>query len=114
MEVVSALKGIEKKLTPVVIVSTIIGALAGIGLGYVFVVNNVYRPSVQILSVDWENGTATIKDHKTGKKLYAGSVLSVGLGDWGIQFSGDNNDRIELVKNGLTYKTLQNKIANGS
>lgn len=109
MEFNSELKLIAKKLTPITIISGIVAALAGIGIAYVFVVNNVYRPDVKIISVDWVAGTAVICIGKHQKTLYAGSTLSVGLGEWGVMFAGDGNTRIELIKNGLTYKTISNK-----
>ena len=93
MELNSELKLIAKKLTPITIISGIVAALAGVGLAYVFVVNNVYRPDVNIVSVDWVNGTAVITSGKKQKTLYAGSVLSVGLGDWGVTFAGEGNTR---------------------
>jgi hypothetical protein len=108
----SMISSVERKIRPISRASSVLATLAGIGIAYVFFVNNIYRPSVSVVSVNYESGTAEIKVGNRQKTVYAGSILSVGLiGEWGISFAGTNNgyDRLELVKNGMTYKVLTTK-----
>jgi hypothetical protein len=102
------LNRIEKRISPISRTAAILATLTGLGIAYVFFINNIYRPTVKVVSVNYDNGTAVIKSGKKEKILRAGSILSVGLGDWGVAFGlhNDKYDRIELVKNGLSYKIL--------
>jgi hypothetical protein len=61
-------KAFEKEreiILKVVAVATVITALAG---AYYFFVNNVWKPKVKVLSVDFDNGFATI-EMPFGKKV---------------------------------------------
>lgn len=83
--------------------------------GVLWYFNNVWRPKVNLVTVDYEKQTATLNINGKDRVLYAGSTISAGFG-WGVRFGNssymnDNYDRVELVKNDLVYKTLNIKEA---
>jgi hypothetical protein len=88
----------SKLVLKVVAVATIITALAG---AYYFFVNNVWKPEVKVLSVDFANGFATLElpfGRKVG--IYGDSQFLIG-GDWGVKFG-------TIIKGGkVTYENLQ-------
>jgi hypothetical protein len=100
-------KAFEKEreiILKVVAVATVITALAG---AYYFFVNNVWKPKVKVLSVDFDNGFATI-EMPFGKKvdIYGDSQFLIG-GDWGVKFGTVNKggkvsyENIQLLKRNL-------------
>lgn len=104
---------VESSIKPLARVAAVAGVVAGLGAIWWFFLDSIYHPSVKILDVDYTKGIANIeyKDYfgRTKKQtLYSGSTISAG-GHWGVQFGGpDNGDynRVELLKNDITYKTL--------
>ena len=71
-----------------------------------------WQPNVEVLSVNYELGTAQIKIDGVEQTLYSSSTLNVGHG-WGIKFSPHHNIktpnnpyRVELVKDHLVMKYL--------
>jgi hypothetical protein len=100
----------EKEIVlKVVAVATVITALAG---AYYFFVNNVWKPKVKVLSVDFDNGFATI-EMPFGKKvdIYGDSQFLIG-GDWGVKFGTVNKggkvsyENIQLLKRNLVEEYL--------
>jgi hypothetical protein len=94
-------------------IAAIVGAITVIAGGYTFYLNNVWRPKVEILSVDFNTGIAKIK--YKGKEIdLEGDAVYWLNGDWGIKFgnihksNGDFYDRIELVKKGMVVEYLKN------
>ena len=98
-----------KLVLKVVAVATIITALAG---AYYFFVNNVWKPKIKIVSVDFTNGFATV-EMPFGKKvdIYGDSQFVIG-GDWGIKFGTINKsgkvsyENLQLLKRGLVVEYL--------
>ena len=85
--------------------------LVAIGGGVVFFLNNIWKPTIVINSVDYENGIASITANGKQQTLLSGSTNSVGNG-WGIRFNDGIDgkpDRIEVVKDLLTRSTLDTK-----
>lgn len=86
----------------------VVGPVA-IAIGGVFwYFNNIWKPSVKIIEADYEKLFATINVNGKTRILYAGSTINAGWG-WGIKFAsadGIKYNRIELVKNELTFKTI--------
>ena len=88
-----------------------ITALAG---GYAFVLNYVWIPKVEVVSVDYTNGTATIKLGTLFTKMIdiTGDTIYQLSGDWGVRFGSivqDNKiiyNRIELVRKGMVTQYL--------
>lgn len=99
----------SKFVLKVVAVATVITALAG---AYYFFVNNVWKPNVKVLSVDFANGFATV-EMPFGRKvdIYGDSQFLIG-GDWGVKFGTVNRggntsyENLQLLKKGLVEDYL--------
>lgn len=111
-------KAFEKErelVLKVVAVATVITALAG---AYYFFVNNVWKPKVKVLSVDFDNGFATI-EMPFGKKvnIYGDSQFLIS-GDWGVRFGTINKggkvsyENIQLLKRNLVEEYLDTSKLN--
>lgn len=93
----------------VVAVATVITAIGG---AYYFFVNNVWKPKVTVLSVDFDNGFATVQ-LPFGRKIdiYGNSEFLVS-GEWGIKFGTVNKggkvsyENLQLLKHGLVDEYL--------
>ncbi len=99
---------VETGIKPLARIAAVAGVFAGLGVLYWFFMDNVYRPTVKIISVDYEKGIAVVEMAGTVRTLYSGSKLSAG-GHWSVQFSGPDfgkYTRVELVKNDITYQVL--------
>lgn len=93
----------------IVAVATVITAIGG---AYYLIVNNVWKPNPKVISVDFENGFATIQ-MPFGRKvdIYGDSQFLIG-GDWGVKFGTVNKsgkvsyENIQLLKKGLVVEYL--------
>ncbi len=89
----------------------IVTPAATVVLAYVWYRKNIWRPDVQLLSADYQQGTAIVKVDDKEITIRVGSTVSVG-GGFGIRMGGSqcgsvcNYSRVELVKDNLVYKTL--------
>lgn len=101
-EIISAIKKNTSFLSKFIAVAAPIAALA-YGVHWYF--DNIWRPDVQLVSVDYDKKIATFKILGKERVLYAGSTIGAGFG-WGVRFSGEDESRIELVKNDLTFKII--------
>lgn len=102
------LQKVETGIKPLARIAAIFGVLAALGIGYNFIMDNIYKPSVKIVSVDYVKKIATLNMAGVTRTLYAGSILSAG-GHWGVRFAGPEfgvYDRVELIKGDITYKVL--------
>lgn len=84
-----------------------VSAVAGI---YALYRNNIWRPSVTINNVDWDQGIAGVTINGNTNTLYAGSDLAAGA-SWAIRFAQSATQstgygRIELIKNSDVYDYL--------
>jgi hypothetical protein len=99
----------SKVVLKVVAVATVITALGG---AYYFFINNVWKPKVKVLSVDFNNGFATV-ELPFGRKvnIYGDSAFLIN-GEWGVKFGTINRggkvsyENLQLQKNGLVEKYL--------
>ena len=99
----------SKLILKIVAIATIVTALGG---GYFFFVNNVWKPKVKPLNVDFNNGFATLQ-LPFGKKIdmYGDSQFLIN-GNWGVKFGTINKggkvsyENIQLLKNGLVVEYL--------
>ena len=99
----------SKFVLKVVAIATVITALAG---AYYFFVNNVWKPKVKVLSVDFDNGFATV-EMPFGRKvdIYGDSQFLIG-GEWGVKFGTVNKggkvsyENLQLLKHGLVEEYL--------
>jgi hypothetical protein len=102
------LQKIETGIKPLVRVGAIFSVIAAVGIGVMFVMDKFWKPTIQILTVDYAKGLATLRVNGKERVLYQGSILFAGW-NWGVQFSGDGTEspeRLELVKDGMTYRIL--------
>jgi hypothetical protein len=94
-------------------IAAIVGAITVIAGGYTFYLNNVWKPKIEIISVDFNAGVAKIK-YKGKEITLEGDAIYWLNGDWGIKFGnihksdGNFYDRIELVKKGMVVEYLKN------
>lgn len=99
----------SKIVLKVVAVATVITALGG---AYFFFINNVWKPNVKVLSVDFENGFATV-EMPFGRivNIYGDSQFLIS-GGWGVKFGTVNRggklsyENLQLLKNGLVDEYL--------
>jgi hypothetical protein len=98
-----------KFVLKVVAVASVITALAG---AYYFFINNVWKPKVKVLSVDFVNGFATV-EMPFGRKvdIYGDSQFLIS-GDWGVKFGTVNKagatsyENLQLLRKGLVEEYL--------
>jgi len=99
----------SKLVLKIVAVASVITALGG---AYYFFVNNVWKPKIKIISLDFENGFAKIQ-MPFGRivDIYGDSQFLIG-GAWGVRFgtitkNGKNSyENLQLLKNGLVEEYL--------
>jgi hypothetical protein len=90
---------ITKGTKTLVRVAAVVGAITVIAGGYTFYLNNIWKPDVKVLLVDFTKGYAEILFE--GKKLILeGDVVVLLDGDWGIKFG------TVLENNQLIYKSI--------
>jgi hypothetical protein len=114
MEILNTVKHTIKPLAKWAAVVTTLAAFGGIAW---FLYSNVYRPTIKVISVDYDKSIAIVQvNGGIPLSVYAGSIRSAGGAGWGVQFASDDSydttagyNRLELVKNGLTFKTLDIK-----
>jgi hypothetical protein len=98
--------------------AAIAAAVTALGAGYVFVLNFVYKPSVEVLEVDFIKGTARIKVKGLFSKIITidGDTIYGIIGDWGIRFGTlvvegkTTYNRIELVRKQMVVEYLNKKL----
>lgn len=105
-------KVLNKNATTVRVISTValvITSLIAIAGGYVWLHSNVWKPNVEIVSVDFNNAVCHLIINGTEKTLYGNATLAAGA-SWGVRFgttqSGmtDVYNTIELVKEDRVYE----------
>jgi hypothetical protein len=104
----------SKQTQTIIKIASVVGAITVIAGGYAFFINNIWQPNVKIVSVDYDNGFATLK-LPFGKllQIYGSSEFLIG-GDWGVRFGTTlkngkvSYERIELIKKGMVEKILTN------
>lgn len=104
---------LAKQTNTLIKVAAIFAAITAIAGGYNFFVNNVWKPSIKVLSVDFDRGVATLQ-LPFGKQIQmiGSSEFLIG-GDWGVKFGTTvvngrtMYDRIELVKKGMVVEYLE-------
>jgi hypothetical protein len=99
----------SKIVLKIVAIATVVTALGG---AYFFFINNIWKPKVKVLSVDFTNGFATVETN-FGKKIniYGDSQYLI-TGEWGIKFGTVNKggklsyENLQLLKHGLVDEYL--------
>lgn len=88
-------------------------AALGIFAAYSFYKNNVWQPTVEIVSVDYKSGRADLIINGKPFILYGDSTYLIGY-DWGIRFGTSISaqgrryfNSIEVLKRNMVHKVLQ-------
>lgn len=93
-------------------VALIITSLIAIGGGYIWFYTNVWKPRIEIISVDFDKAICQLRINGKEKVLYGNAILSAGAG-WGIRFgttqTGDieRYNTVELVKEDRVYEIFK-------
>lgn len=94
--------------------AAIIAGVTALAGGYAFFLNYVWKPKVEVVRADYDNGTATIRVGSLFLKTIdiSGDTIYQLSGDWGVRFgsvlqSGKTiYNRIELVRKGMVVQYL--------
>lgn len=92
--------------------AAIIGAITIIAGGYTWYLNNIWKPHIEVLSVDFENGIAQLKHGKDIIDLDGDAIYLIDA-DWGVGFGSivengqSRYDRLELLKKGMVVEYLK-------
>lgn len=94
--------------------AAIIAGVTALAGGYAFFLNYVWRPKVEVVSADFNTGTATIKIGSLFVKMIdiSGDTIYQISGDWGVRFGSVLQgsklvyNRIELVRKGMVVQYL--------
>jgi len=104
---------ISKATDTIIKLAAVVGAITVIAGGYTFYLNNLWRPVVKVLEVDFTKGTAKVQlENGTVIDIYGDALFMIG-GDWGIKFGGKivdgkfGYDRLELTKKGMVVEYLK-------
>lgn len=105
----------NKRIIEIGAIAVAITSIAG---GYSFYLNNVWKPKVTVVSVDFANGLAIVKVTKmfgitSTIDIYGNANFNVG-GDWAIRFGSSSingstsiYDRLELTKKDMVIEYLE-------
>lgn len=92
-------------------VAAVIGAITVIAGGYTFYLNYLWKPKVEVVSVDFNQGVLQFKFQGKTVQIYGDSNYYL-AGDWAIQLgstkaSGEvKYDRIQLLKKGMVVEYI--------
>lgn len=112
-DAVSTGRAYVSKTSDVIIkIAAIVGAATVLAGAYTYYLNNIWKPNVEILTVDFEKGVALVKVGEKEVYVYGDATFLINtFGDWGIRFgsSRGNNyyDRLELTKKGMVVEYLK-------
>ena len=95
--------------------AAIIAGVTALAGGYAFVLNYVWKPKVQVVTADYDNGTATIRVGTLFIKVIdiSGDTIYQLSGDWGVRFGSVLQNgktvykRIELVRKQMVVEYLK-------
>jgi len=108
-----SIKGRISATTQLIIkVAAVVGGITVIAGGYSFYLNNFWKPTIEIVSVDFKKGFAEFKYRGEIYTLDGDATYLLG-GDWGLRFGTINKDgvmqydRIELLKKFMVVEYLK-------
>jgi len=93
-------------------IAAIVGAVTIIAGGYTWWLNNIWKPKIEVLSVDFNKGKAQLKHKNKIIDLDGDSIFWINA-DWGVKLgsilgnSGAYYDRVELLKKGMVVEYLK-------
>lgn len=98
-------------------IAAIIGALTVIAGAYTYYLNNLWKPTIEVVSVDFSKGVAEIKIGDKTIFIYGDATFLIdSFGDWGIRFGtslshasayNKEYERLELTKKGMVVEYLK-------
>ena len=94
-------------------IAAVVGAITVFGGAYSFYLNNIWKPKVEIESVDFEKGLALVRVGDTQYTIYGDATFLINnFGEWGIRFGTSRNrtsgyDRLELTKRMMVVEYLK-------
>jgi hypothetical protein len=113
MNELSSIKLKLSKTTNVLLsIAGVVGAVTIIAGGYTWYLNTIWKPTVKVIEVDFENGKAKLEFRGKTIDLEGDAVYWL-RADWGIKFgnivsSGKSKyDRLELLKNKMVVEYIQ-------
>ena len=103
---------VSKTSDVIIKIAAIVGAATILASAYAYYLNNIWKPDVEVVSVDFEKGVALVKIRDKEIYVYGDATFLINtIGDWGIRFgsSRGNNyyDRLELTKRGMVVEYLK-------
>lgn len=103
---------VSKTSDVIIKIAAFVGAITIIGGAYSYYLNNIWRPDVEIQTIDFQRGVAVVRVGNQVIDVFGDSTFLIkSAGNWGIRFgtSKFNNDydRLELVKNGMVVEYLK-------
>jgi len=103
-------ESLSKTTNHIIQVAAIVGAITVIFGAYSFYINNIWKPKVEVLSVDFIKGVAQVKIGSHIIDIFGDATFQLSNGgDWGIKFGSTNGkyDSLELTKKGLVVEYLK-------
>ena len=104
--------GFSKTANTLIKIAGIVGAITILAGGYSWYLNTLWKPKVEILFVDFNNGTAKLKYDDNEIELEGDAVYWLNA-DWGVKFGSIRKgsqifyDRIELLKKGMVVEYIK-------
>ena len=101
-------------------IGAIVAGICAIAGGYSFILSNIWIPAVNIKSIDYLNGTATVTYkniiwQQVTLSIYGNETFILD-GSWGIRFGTTimpegrtSYDTLELIKNAMVYTVIQKR-----
>lgn len=103
---------ISKTTNVLLQIAAVVGAITVLAGGYTFYLNYVWKPTITVEEVDYNQAFARLKFGSKIIDLEGDSTFLLG-GDWGIKFGSTNKngatvyDRLELVRKNMVYEYLK-------
>ena len=94
--------------------AAIIAAITIIAGGYTFILNNIWKPKIEVTQVDFEQGMLQFIFNGKTVEIFGDSNYYLG-GDWSVRLgtvnvsSGSKYDTIQLLKRGAVVEFLKKK-----
>lgn len=104
---------VSKTSDIIIKIAAFVGAVTVIGGAYTYYLNNIWKPKVGVLSVDFDQGLAKVRVGSTEFDVFGDATFLINtFGDWGIRFgttkgSARGYDRLELTKKNMVVEYLK-------
>lgn len=104
---------LSKTSDVIIKIAAFVGAVTVIGGAYTYYLNNIWKPKVDVESVDFNKGLAVVSVGGRRINVYGDATFMVNtFGDWGIRFGTSKGniggyDRLELTKKNMVVEYLK-------